>query len=68
KWVSYEYINGGFDPDCDKLAPGSVLTFVNTQDAWAEARAKDKQLRYSFGRADREYKDLWCHRVPVYQV
>jgi len=68
QWISYEYINGGFDPDCDKLAPGSVLTFVNTQDAWAEARAKGKQLRYSFGRADREYKDLWCHRVPVYRI
>ncbi|HBC24847.1 MAG TPA: hypothetical protein DC052_15110, partial [Pseudomonas sp.] len=22
----------------------------------------------SFGRADREYKDRWCNRVPVYQV
>ncbi|MBB3102662.1 GNAT family N-acetyltransferase [Azomonas macrocytogenes] len=68
QWISMEYINGGFDPDCDKYAPGSVLTFVNTQAAWDEARALGKQLRYSFGRADREYKDLWCHRAPVYQV
>ena len=68
RWVSLEYINGGVDPQERAFSPGSVLSFVNTQAAWAEARALDKPLRYSFGRADREYKDRWCHRVPVYQV
>ena len=68
KWVSVEYINGGVDPVQRDFSPGSVLSFVNTQTAWAEARALGKPLRYSFGRADREYKDRWCNRVPVYQV
>lgn len=68
RWVSLEYINGGVDPQQREFSPGSVLSFVNTQTAWAEARALGKPLRYSFGRADREYKDRWCHRVPVYQV
>jgi len=68
RWVSVEYINGGVDPAHQVLAAGSVLTFVNTQEAWADAAALGKSLRYSFGRADREYKDMWCHRVPVYQV
>lgn len=68
KWVSLEYINGGVDPQNREFSPGSVLSFVNTQAAWEEARALGKPLRYSFGRADREYKDRWCHRVPVYQV
>lgn len=68
KWVSLEYINGGVDPQNREFSPGSVLSFVNTQAAWSEARALGKPLRYSFGRADREYKDRWCNRVPVYQV
>ena len=68
QWVSLEYINGGVDPQTREFSPGSVLSFVNTQTAWAEARALGKPLRYSFGRADREYKDRWCNRVPVYQV
>ncbi|AHL77054.1 acetyltransferase [Stutzerimonas stutzeri] len=68
KWVSIEYINGGVDPQQRVFSPGSVLSFVNTQAAWADARALGKPLRYSFGRADREYKDRWCNRVPVYQV
>lgn len=68
QWISLEYINGGVDPQSRAFSPGSVLSFVNTQAAWVEARALGKPLRYSFGRADREYKDRWCHTVPVYQV
>jgi hypothetical protein len=68
QWISLEYINGGVDPQSREFSPGSVLSFVNTQSAWAEARELGKPLRYSFGRADREYKDRWCHTVPVYQV
>lgn len=68
QWVSLEYINGGVDPQSREFSPGSVLSFVNTQQAWADARALGKPLRYSFGRADREYKDRWCRTVPVYQV
>lgn len=68
QWISLEYINGGVDPQSRDFSPGSVLSFVNTQQAWEQARALGKPLRYSFGRADREYKDRWCHTVPVYQV
>ena len=68
QWVSLEYINGGVDPQNRAFSPGSVLSFINTQAAWSEARALGKPLRYSFGRADREYKDRWCNRVAVYQV
>lgn len=68
QWVSLEYINGGVDPQNREFSPGSVLSFINTQDAWAAARAVGKPLRYSFGRADREYKDRWCNRVAAFQV
>lgn len=67
-WVSLEYVNGGVDPQNREFSPGSVLSFVNTQTAWEQARAVGKPLRYSFGRADREYKDRWCHRVPAFQI
>ena len=67
-WVSVEYVNGGVDPQSREFSPGSVLSFVNTQNEWEAAKALGKPLRYSFGRADREYKDRWCHTVPVYLV
>ncbi|AZD52407.1 antimicrobial resistance protein Mig-14 [Pseudomonas chlororaphis] len=68
QWISVEYINGGVDPETREFSPGSVLSFLNTQSAWEQARAIDKPLRFSFGRADREYKDRWCNPVPVFTV
>jgi CelD/BcsL family acetyltransferase involved in cellulose biosynthesis len=67
QWVSVEYVNGGVDPQTRDFSPGSVLSFLNTQSAWEEARSLGKSLRFSFGRADREYKDRWCNPVQVYQ-
>lgn len=67
-WLSYEYINGGVDPRAQHLSPGSVLSFINTQAAWSDARQQGKALRYSFGRADREYKDRWCSRVAAFRT
>ncbi|WP_025130424.1 antimicrobial resistance protein Mig-14 [Pseudomonas sp. PH1b] len=68
EWISVEYVNGGVDPETREFSPGSVLSFLNTQGAWEQARALNKPLRFSFGRADREYKDRWCNPVPVFQV
>lgn len=67
-WISYEYVNGGVDPAAHHLSPGSVLSFLNTQAAWEDASLRNKALRYSFGRADREYKDRWCNRVAAFRV
>jgi len=67
EWISVEYVNGGVDPQTKAFSPGSVLSFLNTQAAWEDARARNKPLRFSFGRADREYKDRWCNPVPVFQ-
>ncbi|CRM64273.1 antimicrobial resistance protein Mig-14 [Pseudomonas sp. 44 R 15] len=68
EWISVEYVNGGVDPETRAFSPGSVLSFLNTQSAWEHARAQDLPLRFSFGRADREYKERWCNPVPVFSV
>ncbi|NVZ20153.1 antimicrobial resistance protein Mig-14 [Pseudomonas costantinii] len=68
QWISVEYINGGVDPQTRAFSPGSVLSFLNTQSAWEQAREVGKPLRFSFGRADREYKDRWCNPVPVFKL
>lgn len=67
-WLSVEYINGGVDPQSRDFSPGSVLSYANTQAAWEAARALEKPLRYSFGRADRDYKMVWCRAYPVLQT
>lgn len=67
-WISVEYINGGVDPDFQEFSPGSILSYLNTQAAWSHARLAGKPLRYSFGRADRDYKNRWCLPVPVFRT
>jgi hypothetical protein len=64
--ISIEYINSGVDPDYQPLSPGSALTFLNTQQAWALSEQLSKPLRYSFGKADAAYKEMWCTRSVVY--
>ena len=68
EWVSVEYINGGVDPSYNEYGPGSVLSYVNTSTMEEAARQAGKDLRFSFGKSDREYKDIWCHRSPVYRL
>ena len=68
EWISVEYVNGGVDPETRAFSPGSVLSFLNTQSAWEQAREVGKPLRFSFGRADREYKERWCNPVQVFSV
>ncbi len=68
EWISVEYVNGGVDPETRAFSPGSVLSFLNTQSAWEQAREVGKPLRFSFGRADREYKERWCNPVQVLSV
>ena len=63
-----EYVNGGVDPAFSALSPGSVLTYLNTQQAWALSGSTAKNLRYSFGKADNEYKDRWCSQSAIYSV
>ena len=65
---SFEFLNAGVDPEFHKYSPGGVLTFLNTQTAHDYAAAQGKQLRYSFGRSDADYKSLWCHQVTVYKI
>lgn len=68
KWLSFEFINAGVDPDFYQYSPGGVLTFLNTQQASIAAKIQNKQLRYSFGRSDADYKSLWCHKTSAYCI
>ncbi|MCY4330602.1 MAG: GNAT family N-acetyltransferase [Endozoicomonadaceae bacterium] len=68
QWVSVEYINGGVDPAYKHLSPGSVLSYLNTRTASEYADSVGKVLRFSFGKTDAKYKDLWCYQSPVFYI
>lgn len=68
QWISVEYINGGVDPACKHLSVGSVLSYLNTHSISEYADKQGKVLRFSFGKTDDKYKDLWCYRSPVFCI
>ncbi len=61
--IAIDYINGGVDKSCDRISPGSLLSYINGRDACADAQDSGRQLIYSYGKANTAYKDQWCHRV-----
>ncbi len=65
-WISIEFVNGGVAPEASDFSPGSVLSYLNTEAAWEDARRLGKELRYSFGRGERGYKERWCRPVAVF--
>jgi len=61
--ICVDYINGGVDKSFSGISPGSLLSYINGRDACTEAKSRGKQLIYSYGKANTEYKDQWCDRV-----
>lgn len=62
--ICIDYINGGVDKGLHKnISPGALLSYINGYHACEESRRENKLLVYSYGKANTEYKDQWCHRV-----
>ncbi|GLQ86825.1 GNAT family N-acetyltransferase [Dyella flagellata] len=61
--ISIDYVNGGVVKTLKNLSPGSLLSYINGCNACEESRQSGKLLIYSYGKANTEYKDQWCHRV-----
>ncbi|CDH00904.1 GNAT family N-acetyltransferase [Xenorhabdus bovienii] len=68
KWISFDAINGGYDPEYADLSVGSILMWVNTQEAKVQCQEADKTMRYSLGNPTFEYKNRWCVTLPLGKV
>ncbi|WP_340609328.1 GNAT family N-acetyltransferase [Xenorhabdus bharatensis] len=68
KWISFDAINGGYDPEYAHLSVGSILMWVNIQEAKALCQAADKTMRYSLGNPTLEYKNRWCETFPLGKI
>lgn len=61
--ICVDYVNGGVDKSFNGISPGSLLSYINGRDACTEGRAKGKQIIYSYGKSNTEYKDQWCDQI-----
>ncbi|WP_160620722.1 GNAT family N-acetyltransferase [Mixta intestinalis] len=66
--ITYDYINIGLDPALSALSPGTIITWLNVQQADSECQHKGKAMRFSFGRPTVDYKNRWCYQEPVGRI
>lgn len=64
-WICFDFVNGGVDTSLSELSPGTVLTWLNVQEANQIAIEQQKQMRYSFGKDTAGYKDIWCIKRKI---
>lgn len=68
KWISFDAINGGYDSEYAHLSVGSILMWVNIQEAKALCQQGGKTMRYSLGNPTFEYKSRWCETLQLGKV
>lgn len=59
-WIYFDIPNGGVDPEYNHLSIGSVLMWVNTQQAISLCETQGKEIRFSLGMPTMSYKNRWC--------
>ncbi|MGF2656327.1 GNAT family N-acetyltransferase [Serratia marcescens] len=59
RWISFDIPNGGVDPKFNKLSVGSVLMWVNTQQAISLCKNERKKIHFSLGSPTMPYKIRW---------
>lgn len=67
KWIYFDVPNGGVDPDYSHLSVGSILMWLNINEADKLCNDKNKKRLFSIGLYDPkwDYKTRWCNKVPV---
>ncbi|PQQ22487.1 GNAT family N-acetyltransferase [Photorhabdus hindustanensis] len=65
KWSTFDYINIGLNTELAKLSVGTIIMWLNTQNAWKKCNEENKAMRFSFGKPTYKYKDRWCIRESV---
>lgn len=66
RWIYFDDVNGGYDPQYSALRPGSVLLWENICQARTLSQTEGKKMIFSLGSYDKEwgYKNLWCDALP----
>lgn len=67
RWIYFDDVNGGYDPQYSRFRPGAVLLWENICAARHFSEQAKKKMVFSLGVYDKkwEYKNLWCDALPL---
>lgn len=63
--ISLDFINIGINKEVKQHSLGSILMWVNINEAYNNLSSKGKVIRFSFGRPTADYKQRWCFREKL---
>lgn len=63
--ISLDFINIGINKEIKKHSLGSILMWVNINEAHENLSSGGKKIRFSFGRPTADYKQLWCFQEKL---
>ncbi|RPH26732.1 Mig-14 family protein [Buttiauxella warmboldiae] len=63
--ISLDFINIGINKEIKKHSLGSILMWVNINEAYKSIASEDKKIRFSFGRPTADYKKMWCFQEKL---
>ncbi|OON39782.1 hypothetical protein BTJ39_12170 [Izhakiella australiensis] len=62
---SFNFINIGIDKEIKELPLGTILMWININEACKTLENENQQMRFSFGRPTAEYKNRWCYQEKL---
>ena len=70
RWIYFDDVNGGYDPQYSQWRPGSVLLWENICAARHLSDEENKRMIFSLGVYEKEweYKNLWCDALPLGRI
>lgn len=68
RWLLINGINQAVDPDRKDRSLGTLLMYLNLKGAEELAIHSNKEMRFSFGTLDHDYKKQWSQDVPTFSL
>ncbi|WP_159565393.1 GNAT family N-acetyltransferase [Budvicia diplopodorum] len=66
--IYLDYVNAGMNMELKHLSVGTIIAWINVRDAIDYGTARNKEVRFSFGRPSADYKERWCTAEPLSRV
>lgn len=63
--AAFDFINIGIDQTVTNYSVGSLLMWININEAYRSFGAEKRHVRFSYGRPTAEYKNQWCFQEKL---
>ncbi len=63
--LSFDFINIGTDISIKDFSLGTIIMWLNLNEATSISKTQNKKIRFSYGRPTFSYKNMWCFQEKL---